>query len=41
MLDPSRIETRYAKSGTLSIAYQLFGERGVDLVFIPGWASRC
>lgn len=40
MLDPSRIETRYAKSGTLNIAYQVFGEGAVDLVFIPGWASN-
>jgi len=40
MLDPGRIETRYAKSGTLNIAYQLFGEGGVDLVFVPGWASN-
>ena len=40
MLDPSRIETRYAKSGTLNIAYQVFGEGAVDMVFIPGWASN-
>jgi len=40
MLDPSRIETRYAKSGTLNIAYQVFGEGDVDVVFIPGWASN-
>jgi pimeloyl-ACP methyl ester carboxylesterase len=40
MLDPSRIETHYAKSGSLNIAYQVFGEGDVDLVFIPGWASN-
>lgn len=40
MLDPSRLETCYAKSGTLNIAYQVFGEGDVDLVFIPGWASN-
>jgi pimeloyl-ACP methyl ester carboxylesterase len=40
MLDPSRIETRYAKSGALNIAYQIFGEGDVDMVFIPGWASN-
>jgi len=40
MLDPSRIETRYAKSGTLNIAFQVFGEAAIDLVFIPGWASN-
>jgi len=40
MLDPSEIETHYAKSGALNIAYQVFGEGAVDLVFIPGWASN-
>jgi len=40
MLDPSQIETHYAKSGGLNIAYQVFGEGAVDLVFIPGWASN-
>lgn len=40
MLDPSRIETRYAKSGELNIAYQVFGDGNVKLVLIPGWASN-
>jgi pimeloyl-ACP methyl ester carboxylesterase len=40
MLDPSRIETRYAKSGSLNIAFQVFGEGAINLVFIPGWASN-
>ena len=40
MLDPGQIETRYAKSGALNIAYQVFGEGAVNLVFIPGWASN-
>ena len=40
MLDSSRIETRYAKSGELNIAYQMFGTGDVDLVLIPGWASN-
>lgn len=40
MLDPSQIETRYAKSGELNIAYQVFGAGEVNLVFIPGWASN-
>ena len=40
MLDTSRIETRYAKSGELNIAYQVFGEGDVKMVFIPGWASN-
>jgi pimeloyl-ACP methyl ester carboxylesterase len=40
MLDPSAIETRYARSGDLNIAYQLFGEGALNMVFIPGWASN-
>lgn len=40
MLDASLIETRYAKSGDLNIAYQRFGAGAVNLVFIPGWASN-
>ncbi len=40
MLDPNQIDTRYAKSGELNIAYQVFGSGDVNLVFIPGWASH-
>jgi len=40
MLDASQIETRYAKSGELNIAYQVFGAGDVNLVFIPGWVSN-
>jgi pimeloyl-ACP methyl ester carboxylesterase len=40
MLDPSLIETRYAHSGGLAIAYQVYGEGSVPLVLIPGWASN-
>lgn len=40
MLDSSCIETRYAKSGELNIACQVFGQGDVDLVLIPGWASN-
>jgi class 3 adenylate cyclase/alpha-beta hydrolase superfamily lysophospholipase len=40
MLDPSGIETRYARSGELNIAYQVFGGGDVRMVFIPGWASN-
>lgn len=40
MLDPSAIETRYAKSGDLNIAFQVFGEGRVNLVYIPGWTSN-
>ena len=29
-------ETRYAKSGTVHIAYQVVGTGPIDLVFIPG-----
>jgi pimeloyl-ACP methyl ester carboxylesterase/class 3 adenylate cyclase len=33
-------ETQYARSGDLSIAYQVFGEGDVDLVFVPGFISN-
>ena len=32
--------TRYAKSGDVHIAYQVFGEGDTDLVFIPGFVSH-
>lgn len=32
--------TRYAKSGTINIAYQVVGEGPVDLVYVPGWVSN-
>jgi pimeloyl-ACP methyl ester carboxylesterase len=34
-----RPETRYAKCGDISVAYQAFG-RGPDLVICPGWVSN-
>jgi pimeloyl-ACP methyl ester carboxylesterase len=40
MLDTNLIETRYAKSVELNIAYQVFGDGDVKMVFIPGWASN-
>ena len=40
MLDTNQIETRYAKSGELNIAYQVFGDGDLKLVLIPGWASN-
>ena len=40
MLDADQIDTRYARSGELSIAYQVFGSGDVNLVLIPGWASH-
>ena len=33
-------ETRYARSGDVSIAYQVFGEGPVDLVWVPGYVSN-
>jgi pimeloyl-ACP methyl ester carboxylesterase/class 3 adenylate cyclase len=34
------IRTQYAKSGDVHIAYQVFGEGDVDLVFAPGFVSH-
>jgi pimeloyl-ACP methyl ester carboxylesterase len=33
-------ETRYAKSGDVHVAYQVFGAGSVDLVFVPGFISN-
>ncbi|MFV1963567.1 MAG: alpha/beta fold hydrolase, partial [Acidimicrobiia bacterium] len=33
-------ETRYARSGDVSIAYQVFGDAPIDLVYVPGWVSN-
>ena len=32
--------TRYAKSGDIHTAYQVFGSGPVDLVIAPGFASQ-
>ena len=32
--------TQYTKSGSINIAYQVFGSGSVDLVYIPGWVSN-
>ncbi len=32
--------TQYAKSGNISIAYQVFGLGSIDLVYVPGWVSN-
>ena len=32
--------TRYAKSGDVHIAYQVFGSGATDLVFVPGFISH-
>jgi pimeloyl-ACP methyl ester carboxylesterase len=34
------VETSYAKSGDVHIAYQVFGDGPIDLVFIPGWITH-
>lgn len=34
------IRTRYAKSGDVNIAYQVYGDGSRDLVYIPGWVSN-
>ena len=31
---------RYAKSGPVHVAYQVFGDGAVDLVFVPGFISH-
>jgi pimeloyl-ACP methyl ester carboxylesterase len=33
-------ETRYAKSGDVSIAYQVSGSGPLDLIFVPGFVSN-
>jgi pimeloyl-ACP methyl ester carboxylesterase/class 3 adenylate cyclase len=33
-------QTRYAKSGGVSIAYQVVGDGPIDLVLVPGWVSN-
>ncbi len=35
-----RSETRYARSGDVSIAYQVVGGGPFDLVYVPGWVSN-
>jgi pimeloyl-ACP methyl ester carboxylesterase len=33
-------QTRYAQSGDVNIAYQVFGDGPIDLVFVMGWVSN-
>jgi pimeloyl-ACP methyl ester carboxylesterase len=33
-------QTRYARSGDISVAYQVFGSGPIDVVFIMGWVSN-
>jgi pimeloyl-ACP methyl ester carboxylesterase len=35
-----RVETRYAKSGDIHVAYQVVGEGPLDLILILGWISH-
>lgn len=35
-----RPETKYAKSGPVSVAYQVLGDGAVDLVLVPGFVSH-
>jgi pimeloyl-ACP methyl ester carboxylesterase/DNA-binding CsgD family transcriptional regulator len=35
-----RPQTRYAKSGSVNVAYQVIGDGAVDLVLIPGFVSH-
>ncbi len=35
-----RPQTKYAKSGDISIAYQVLGDGPPDLVYVPGWISH-
>jgi class 3 adenylate cyclase len=40
MGDVERSETRYARSGEVSIAYQVVGDGPFDLVYVPGFVSN-
>jgi len=33
-------QTRYARSGDVNIAYQVVGDKPIDLVFVMGWVSH-
>jgi len=35
-----RPETRYARSGEISVAYQVVGGKPFDLIWVPGWISN-
>jgi len=39
-MTPVPPETRYARSGDLHIAYQVFGEGELDLVLVPGYVTH-
>jgi pimeloyl-ACP methyl ester carboxylesterase len=31
--------TKYAKSGKVNVAYQVFGSGAIDVIYVPGWIS--
>ena len=33
-------QTQYTRSGSISIAYQVYGEGDLDIIYIPGWVSN-
>src|SRR3954453_17297848 len=35
-----QLQTRYARSGEISVAYQVVGEKPFDLIWVPGWISN-
>ena len=35
-----QLETRYAKSGDVHVAYQVVGDGLIDLLIVPGWVSN-
>jgi pimeloyl-ACP methyl ester carboxylesterase/DNA-binding SARP family transcriptional activator/class 3 adenylate cyclase len=37
---PETPQTRYARNGDVSIAYQVVGKGPIDLVLVPGWVSH-
>ncbi len=32
--------TKYVKSGSINIAYQIVGQGNIDLIYVPGWVSN-
>jgi len=34
------LETKYARSGDIHVAYQVIGDAPIDLIYIPGWVSH-
>ena len=38
--DATASPVKYAKNGTVHIAYRVVGERAIDLVVVPGWVTH-